>query len=275
MRYPFRRRRFAQHFLHDPRIIARIVDAVAADPAIRVIEIGPGRGALTVPLLRKLGRLDAVEIDADLAARLPETCAEAGELRVHRGDALRFDLSALGDGPFRLVGNLPYNVSTPLLFHLLEQADRILDMLFMLQKEVVDRLAAGPGSRDYGRLTVMVQARCRVDRLFTVGAAAFQPPPRVDSAVLRLTPIPGYGTRVRNHRLFADVVRHAFHQRRKMLRNSVYELLPGGERDLQEAGLAGTLRAEDVSVLQYIEFANYLAECRTAKVVSQAVDGNR
>jgi len=259
MRYPFRRRRFAQHFLHDPRIITRIVDTVPADPSIPVVEIGPGRGALTAPLLRRLGRLDAVEIDTDLAAALPERCAGAGELRVHRADALRFDLASLGEGPFRLVGNLPYNVSTPLLFHLLEQADRIVDMVFMLQKEVVDRIAAAHGSHDYGRLTVMVQARCRVERLFGVGTAAFQPPPRVDSAVLRLIPIPGHDARVRNHVLLADLVRRAFHQRRKMLRNSVYELLPNGERDLGEAGLAGTLRAEDVSVVQYIEFANYLA----------------
>lgn len=262
MRYPFRRRRFGQHFLHDPRIVARIIEAIPADPPIPVVEIGPGRGALTAPLLRKLGTLDAVEIDTDLAAQLPGRCAGAGDLRVHRGDALRFDLASLGNGPFRLVGNLPYNVSTPLLFHLLDQADRITDMLFMLQKEVVDRLAASPGTHEYGRLTVMVQARCRVERLFAVGSAAFQPPPRVDSAVLRITPLPGYDTRVRNHELFADVVRRAFHQRRKMLRNSVYELLPNGERDLDEAGLPGTLRAEDVSVPQYMDFANYLAACK-------------
>lgn len=263
MRYPFRRRRFGQHFLHDPRIIDRIIEAIGPDPAVPVVEIGPGRGALTVPLLRKLGRLDAVEIDADLAAQLPERCAGLGNLRVHRCDALRFELATLGPGPFRCVGNLPYNVSTPLLFHLLEQAHGIVDMIFMLQKEVVDRLAAGPGSREYGRLSVMVQARCRVERLFTVGAASFQPPPRVDSAVVRLTPIPGYGSRVQNHGIFDDVVRHAFHQRRKMLRNSVYELLPNGERDLEEAGLPGTLRAEDVSVAQYMAFANYLAEAKS------------
>jgi 16S rRNA (adenine1518-N6/adenine1519-N6)-dimethyltransferase len=262
MRYPFRRRRFGQHFLHDPRIIDRIIEAIGPDPAVPVVEIGPGRGALTAPLLRKLGRLDVVEIDADLAAQLPGRCAGLGNLQVHRCDALRFELASLGPGMRRCVGNLPYNVSTPLLFHLLEQAQGIVDMIFMLQKEVVDRLAAGPGSRQYGRLSVMVQARCRVERLFTVGAACFQPPPRVDSAVVRLTPIRAYDGRVRNHGLFADLVRRAFHQRRKMLRNSVYEMLPGGEKDLEHAGLQGTLRAEDVSVAQYMTLANYLATAR-------------
>lgn len=262
MRYPFRRRRFGQHFLHDRRIVDRIVEAIGPDPAKRIVEIGPGRGALTEPLLRRLGRLDVAEIDRDLAAQLPERCAGAGELRVHECDALRFELSALGEGPFVVVGNLPYNVSTPLLFHLLEQAQLIEEMVFMLQKEVVERLTASPGTRAYGRLTVMIQARCRIQRLFTVGAAAFQPPPRVDSAVIRLTPIPGFAERVRDPRLFSEIVRAAFHQRRKMLRNSVYELLPGGERDLEDAGLQGTLRAEEVSVPQYVGLANHLAALR-------------
>jgi 16S rRNA (adenine1518-N6/adenine1519-N6)-dimethyltransferase len=262
MRYPFRRRRFGQHFLHDPRIIDRIIEAIAPDPAIPVVEIGPGRGALTGPLLRTLGRLDAVEVDTDLAAQLPARHAGQGELRVHRCDALRFELAGLGNGPFKVVGNLPYNISTPLLFHLLDQAERIADMVLMLQKEVVARLTAQPGSREYGRLTVMVQARCQVQRLFTVGAAAFQPPPRVDSAVIRIIPVPGFEQRVKDRRLFADVVRLAFHQRRKMLRNSVYELLPNGERDLDGAGLAGTLRAEDISVPQYMDLSNYLAAAR-------------
>lgn len=259
MRYPFRRRRFGQHFLHDRGVIARLVELIAPGDGLAVIEIGPGRGALTLPLLRRLGRLDVVEIDTELAARLPQVCAGAGELRVHCCDVLRFDLATAGDGPFRLAGNLPYNISTPLLFHLLGQAERITEMIFMLQKEVVARLAAEPDTRDYGRLSVTVQARCTVEQLFEVGAGAFQPPPRVESAVVRLRPRRDFAGQVRDPALFGRLVQCAFQQRRKMLRNSIHELLPQGEADLAALGLHGMLRAENLRVDQYIALANHLA----------------
>ena len=228
------RKRFGQHFLHDPAVILRIVAAVAPQPGDRLVEIGPGEGALTFELLRSAGRLDAVELDRDLVEPL-RACSEGiGALRVHAADALRFDFRSLA-GPgetLRLVGNLPYNISTPLLFHLFDQSECIRDMHFMLQKEVVDRMAAHPGGRDYGRLSVMLQARCEVTPLFTVGPGAFRPPPKVDSTVVRLVPLPRPAI-VADPATFARVVAAAFAQRRKTLRN----------------GLKGLLRAEDIAAL--------------------------
>lgn len=175
-----RRKRFGQHFLHDARVIARIVAAVAPLPGESLVEIGPGRGALSVPLLDAAGALDVVEIDRDLAAALQDMARDRPGLRVHTGDALRFEFASLA-GPgnsIRVVGNLPYNISTPLLFHLLDSADRIDDMVFMLQKEVAERIAARPGTDAYGRLSVMVQYHCEVQCLFDVGRGAFSPLPR-------------------------------------------------------------------------------------------------
>ena len=183
------RKRFGQNFLHDPAVIGRIVQAINPRPGDHLVEIGPGQGAITLPLLDAAGRLDVVELDRDLVGPLAERCRGIGELGVYNADALSFDYCALaGSGPLRVVGNLPYNISTPLLFHLLEQHRCISDMHFMLQKEVVDRMAARPGSGAWGRLGVMLQYRCRVTPLFTIGAGAFRPPPKVESAFVRLEP---------------------------------------------------------------------------------------
>ena len=184
------RKRFGQHFLHDPQVISRIIAAICPQPGARLVEIGPGLGALTRPLLQAAGELEVVELDRDLLEPLQSRCAGLGTLRIHQADALQFDFAALrGDGPkLRVAGNLPYNISTPLLFHLLDQAEHLHDLHFMLQQEVVKRLAAGPGDDAYGRLSVMVQYRCRVEALFNVGPGAFQPPPKVWSAVVRMVP---------------------------------------------------------------------------------------
>lgn len=217
------RKRFGQHFLHDPGIIARILAELDAHPGETWVEIGPGEGALTLPLLQRVGVLHAVEIDRDLVALLRERSAGLGELHVHEADALRFDYCALAPGPtsVRLVGNLPYNISTPLLFHVLDQMECVRDMHFMLQREVVERMSAAPGTKQYGRLTVMLAARCRVEPLFRVASGAFRPPPRVESAYVRLTPwaqppFPQAGSAA-----YARVVAAAFSKRRKTLRNAL------------------------------------------------------
>jgi 16S rRNA (adenine1518-N6/adenine1519-N6)-dimethyltransferase len=242
------RKRFGQHFLHDKRVVQRIVDAVDPRPGETLVEIGPGLGALTGALLERAGRLHVVEVDRDLAARLEATAGGDGALTVHCADALRFDFCALADGgrTLRIVGNLPYNISTPLMFRLLDQQRCIRDMCFMLQKEVVDRLHAAPDTRAYGRLSVMVQWRCRVERLFTVASGAFSPPPKVDSAVVRLVPHTQPEADVGDPAVFARVVRAAFAHRRKTLRNNLRGLL-------DDAGLAGAgvdpgARAETLAV---------------------------
>lgn len=250
------RKRFGQHFLHDPHVIRRIVEAVDPRPGEPLVEIGPGRGAITCDLLARAERLDVVEIDRDLAAALEERCARAGALHVHRADALRFDFSTLSPGPgtLRVVGNLPYNVSTPLLFHLLEQADRIRDMHFLLQKEVVDRLVAAPGGKDYGRLSVMVQHRCQAQSLFQVGPGAFRPPPRVQSAFVRLVPFPAPRFPVKDARRFDRIVRAAFAHRRKTLRKALTGVLP--PEAIEAADIDPGLRAENLSVEQFARLAN-------------------
>ena len=228
---PPRRKRFGQHFLHDPRIVERIVRSLDARAGDHLVEIGPGRGALTARLLAIADcTLDAIEIDRDLATRLRGSFAGLPRHALHEGDALGFDFAALArerGGRLRIVGNLPYNISTPLLFHLLQQADAIIDMTLMLQREVAARLAAAPGGGDYGRLTVMLAPRVQVQRLFDVGPGAFQPPPRVWSAVIRLTvrtqpPFP-----VSPH--YGAVVAAAFAQRRKTLRNALSQMLSAGQ----------------------------------------------
>jgi 16S rRNA (adenine1518-N6/adenine1519-N6)-dimethyltransferase len=226
-----RRKRFGQHFLHDPRILARIVQALAPHPGDHLVEIGPGRGALTERLLALQGcTLDAIEIDRDLAAQLRGRFTGSPDRALHEGDALEFDFSALASergGRLRIVGNLPYNISTPLLFHLLRHAAAIADLTVMLQREVVARIAAAPGNRDYGRLSVMLAPQLQAERLFDVGPGAFQPPPQVWSAVVRLT--------VRAQPLFpvsphyAAVVAAAFAQRRKTLRNALSQILTADE----------------------------------------------
>lgn len=256
---PTARKRFGQHFLHDRSVIERIIAAFAPQPGQSIVEIGPGRGALTLPLLAAARRIDAVELDRDLAPRLTQTYATAGELRVHCADALRFDFCSLAPGPstLRVIGNLPYNVSTPLLFHLLDQKRCISDMLFMLQKEVVDRIVAPAGSDAYGRLSVMVQYHCAAARLFTIGPGAFTPPPRVDSAVVRLVPHPAPPVTVTDEALLARVVALAFSQRRKTLRNSLKTLLNAAA--ITACGIDPQRRAETLSLSEFAALTNAAA----------------
>lgn len=258
--FPHRaRKRFGQNFLHDPGVIQRIVAAIDPRPGQRLVEIGPGQGALTLPLLERAGSLDVIELDRDLIAPLQTLAAGRGELRVHNADALKFDFRSLArDGaPLRVVGNLPYNISTPLLFHLIAQADVIQDMHFMLQKEVVDRMAAAPGSGDYGRLSVMVQFYCEVTRLFTVGPGAFRPAPKVDSAVVRLIPRRSPVVDVHDPAVFAAVVNQAFSQRRKTLRNALKRML--SDEEIRAAGIDPGARPEELDLARFAALANLAA----------------
>lgn len=249
------RKRFGQNFLHDPTVIAKIVVAINPAPGDALVEIGPGQGAITRPLLEATGKLAVVELDRDLLEPLRERCRGAGELTVHNADALRFDFCSLaGDAHLRVVGNLPYNISTPLLFHLLEQHDCIRDMHFMLQKEVVERMAAAPGSGRYGRLSVMLQYRCQVTPLFTIGAGAFNPPPKVESAFVRLVPHAEPPVSVRDETVFAQLVNQAFSQRRKTLRNALRGLLEAD--DIVATGTDPGARAETLPLEAFAALAN-------------------
>jgi len=244
-----------QHFLHERGVIDKIILAVDPQPGDRIVEIGPGQGALTLPLLARHGALTAIEFDRDLLVPLAAAARDVGELTLVSADALNVDLTALAGGePMRLVGNLPYNVSSPILFHALDHAAAIRDMHFMLQKEVVDRMAAAPGSKVYGRLSVMLQAYCRVTPLFMVPPGAFRPPPKVDSAVVRLVPRAPADIGIADRQRFAAIVRAAFGQRRKTLRNAL-----NGVADtamMQAAGLDAGLRAEQVDVAGFVRLAN-------------------
>ena len=255
------RKRFGQHFLHDASILQRIVQAIAPQPGERVVEIGPGEGALTLPLLRALGHLCVIELDRDLVPRLRAAAAGVGELEIVNADVLGVDLGALAHGqPLRVVGNLPYNISSPILFHCLDHLDAIRDMHFMLQKEVVERMAAAPGSKTYGRLSVMLQAYCEVIPLFDVPPAAFRPPPQVDSAVVRLLPHAPESIGIADRALFAHLVRDAFGQRRKTLRNALSALC--GDDDFAATGVRPGARAEELAVGQFVALANHLADRR-------------
>jgi 16S rRNA (adenine1518-N6/adenine1519-N6)-dimethyltransferase len=250
------RKRFGQHFLEDSDAVRSIVDAMAPRPGDAVVEIGPGLGALTGPLLERLGHLYVVEIDRDLCARLRERFAPE-RLTIHQGDALEFDFASL-PAPLRVVGNLPYNISTPLLFHLSGVAERCADLHLMLQKEVVDRLAAEPGSKDYGRLSVMLQYRYRLDRLIDVPASAFRPRPKVASAVVRLVPHPVAQLGAMDTGTFARVVKTAFSTRRKIVKNSLSSLVSA--RQLEALGIDPSRRAEDLPVAAFVAIANGMHE---------------
>lgn len=256
------RKRFGQHFLHDKQVIQRIVDAIMPMPDQHIVEIGPGQGALTLPLLKRVHHLEVVEIDRDLIPQLKTRCAGKGELVVHQADVLDFDFSQLAhDGrPLRLVGNLPYNISTPLIFHLLQYAQHISDMYFMLQKEVVDRLAARVNSDAYGRLSIMVQYHCRVNSLFNVGPDAFQPPPKVDSSIVRIVPHREFPYRALDYVHFASVVKAAFAHRRKTLRNCLKDMMT--DDDWDNVNIDPQLRAEQLSLSEYVKLSNALVEHR-------------
>ncbi|QDF98312.1 16S rRNA (adenine(1518)-N(6)/adenine(1519)-N(6))-dimethyltransferase [Azoarcus sp. DD4] len=249
------RKRFGQNFLSDPNIIRRIVDAIRPREGDIMVEIGPGLGAMTTPLIERLGHLHVVEIDRDLIARLRETWTPA-QLSIHEGDALKFDFGSLG-APLRVVGNLPYNISTPILFHLASFADSVKDMTFMLQKEVVMRMVAEPGTEEYGRLSVMLQYRFRMARVFDVPPGAFRPAPKVMSSIVRMMPLPAAELTARDEDLLGRIVTAAFGQRRKTLRNTLKDFLD--ETDFAALGLDPGLRGERLSVAEFVAIANHVA----------------
>lgn len=257
------RKRFGQNFLVDSNAIARIIDLIDPEPEDALVEIGPGLGAITRPLLERASRVTAVELDRDLPKKLRQHCAGAGELVLHQADALRFDFRQLvSDRRLRIVGNLPYNISTPLLFHLFKTLDAIEDMHFTLQKEVVERLAAEPSSKQYGRLTVMAQYHCTVDYLFDLPPGVFRPVPKVDSAFVRLTPhrddIP---LRADDPALFARLVAQAFNQRRKTLRNTLRSLVD--EPIFAAAEIDPGARAETLAVEDFVRLSNAAAHAQS------------
>ena len=268
------KKKFGQNFLVDERIIADIISAIRPQPEDTMVEIGPGLGALTRPLLKKLNHLHVIEIDRDIIARLehdypqekvgcvPRTTVRGTHPTIHAGDALLFDFATL-PAPLRIVGNLPYNISSPLLFHFAAYAERITDMHFMLQNEVVERMVAEPSTPAYGRLSVMLQYRFVMEKLLDVPPESFRPSPKVDSAIVRMIPLPASEILVDNKKLFAAVVRTAFGQRRKTLRNTLRGYLD--EMDFEKLGINPQLRAENLAVADFIKVANYLNERKPNK----------
>jgi len=261
------RKRFGQNFLNDQSVIDNIVAAI--DPRLEdhLVEIGPGLGALTEPVAAKIEQMSVVELDRDLAKRLQEHPVLGKKLTIHQGDALAFDFSQLAKPGQRLkvFGNLPYNISTPLMFHLFEQADIIENMHFMLQKEVVLRLCARPNTKAYGRLSVMAQYYCKMIPVLEVGPHCFVPPPKVDSAVIRLEPYRELPYPAIELSMLQHVVTQAFSQRRKTVRNSLRGVLSSDE--MQQIGVDSTYRAEQVSLEQFVNIANYLSGKQTKKTV--------
>ena len=252
------KKQFGQHFLHDPGIIRRIVQAVAPKPGDRLVEIGPGEGAITLPLLREHGGLTVIELDRDLIPRIQAAARDLGELDVIHADVLTVDFTQIAaGGSLRLVGNLPYNISSPILFHCLDHAAAVTDMHFMLQKEVVDRMAAAPGSKVYGRLSVMLQLYCSVEPLIKVPPGAFNPPPKVDSAVVRLTPLPAERRHDADPAIVERVVRHAFGQRRKTLSNALHDVATSDQ--IRAAGVDPKERAEQLAPLEFVAIAKVVA----------------
>jgi 16S rRNA (adenine1518-N6/adenine1519-N6)-dimethyltransferase len=249
---PRPKKRFGQHFLTDRHYLGRIVAAIDPKAGEPMVEIGPGSGLMTAELAPRVGRLHVVEIDRDLAAGLRERFP-AEQVTVHEADALEFDFASL-PSPLRVVGNLPYNVSSPILFRMAGIADRLADCVFMLQKEVVDRMVAAPDTPDYGRLSVMLQYRFAMGLAFKVPPGAFTPPPKVDSAVVRMAPLPAGRLRARDEARFADVVAAAFGQRRKTLRNATRALVPA--EAFEKAGIDPGRRGETLSVEEFVRLSD-------------------
>lgn len=250
------RKRFGQHFLHDKGVIDRIISAIAPKPNQHLVEIGPGQGAITLPILKVVKQLEVVEVDRDLIPDLRARCERSGDLIVHLADVLDFDFNLLktDDRQLRVFGNLPYNISTPLIFHLLTFAPIISDMIFMVQKEVAERLAGKAGSDHYGRLSVMVQYHCQVDRLFDVSPNAFYPPPQVQSSIVRLVPYKTFPYPANDYTKFENVVRLAFNQRRKTLRNSLKTIIDNGA--WASLSVKSDLRPEELSVQDFVAISN-------------------
>ncbi|CAG8998920.1 MAG: Ribosomal RNA small subunit methyltransferase A [Candidatus Celerinatantimonas neptuna] len=253
------RKRFGQNFLNDEHIISQIVAAIYPQPHEHLVEVGPGLAALTRPVAEQIDHLDVIELDRDLAARLRHSNL-ADKLTIHETDALKFDFASLknDDKKLRIFGNLPYNISTPLIFHLLSFADLISDMHFMLQKEVVQRMAAGPGSKSYGRLSVMTQYYCQVIPILEVPPESFKPAPKVDSAVIRLEPYQELPYVAKDIKCLERVCREAFNRRRKTIRNALSQLFSIPQ--LESLGIDSSLRPEQLSVVDYVNLANGLAD---------------
>jgi len=254
------RKRFGQNFLHDHYVIDKIIAAIGAKPDQHLVEIGPGRGAITEPLLATTdGNLDVIELDRDLIPILRAQFFRHQGLTIHEADALQFNYAQLktDDRLLRLVGNLPYNISTPLMFHLLSYAPIIQDMHFMLQKEVVERLCAAPGDKAYGRLGIMMQYQCEARYLFTVPPESFDPAPKVDSAIVRLTPRKTIRNPVNNFDLFEQIVKAAFAQRRKTLRNNLKDIVD--DAVLESLAIDPSCRAETLSIDQFVSISNALS----------------
>ena len=250
------KKRFGQNFLVDEQIVSDIIGAIRPEPEDNMVEIGPGLGALTRPLLKRLNHLHVVEIDRDIIARL-QTDYPQHKLSIHAGDALKFDLTQLPT-PLRVVGNLPYNISSPLLFHFAAYAERIRDMYFMLQNEVVERMVAAHSMPEYGRLSVMLQYRFNMEKLLDVPPESFRPAPKVNSAIVRMIPLPASEIQVRDEKLFSAIVGAAFGQRRKTLRNTLRNYL--NEADLAQLGINAQLRAENLGVAEFTKIANHLSD---------------
>ncbi len=258
------RKRFGQNFLHDAGILRRMLTAIRPQQNDAMVEIGPGEGALTTLLLQQLQHLDVIEIDRDLAPQLQARCeanaqgAALGALTIHQADALQFDFSSLipSQGKLRVVGNLPYNISTPLLFHIFDSASGIADCHFLLQKEVVERMAATPDSKTYGRLSVMTQWRCQVEPLFKVGPGAFRPAPKVDSMFVRLIPHTTLPWPVNDFSHFSALVTAAFAQRRKTLRNALQSMATA--EAIAAAEIDPSIRAESLSPADFVRLSNQL-----------------
>ncbi len=257
------RKRFGQNFLHDATVLQRIVSAIDPRPGQTLVEIGPGPGALTRQILTLTKQLTVVELDRDLIPLLQQNCAGLGTLEIHSADALKFDFCTLKqpEKRIRLFGNLPYNISTPLLFHLFKQLPCIQDMYFMLQKELVERIIATPGSKTYGRLSVMVQFHCQVEMLFTVGPEAFRPAPKIDSAIIRLIPHPEPPVEVTDPAAFSQLVTQAFSQRRKTLRNTLKKMLSAEQ--ISSSGIDPAIRAEQLSLQEFALLANLIGSSKS------------
>lgn len=263
------RKRFGQNFLHDGGVIDNIVSAIRPRSGQALVEIGPGLAALTEPVAEQAEHLHVVELDRDLAQRLETHPFLQHKLTVHRADALKFDFAALSESlgkPLRVFGNLPYNISTPLIFHLLAQLEHIEDMHFMLQKEVVQRMAAEPGSKAFGRLSVMIQQACEVTYVLDVPPGAFTPPPKVDSAVVRLAPKVSSNLMVHDRKLLNHVCLTGFNQRRKTVRNNFKELL--NEAQLEALNINPAARPETLSVEDFCNIANWLYQQQNSSLES-------
>lgn len=258
------KKRFGQNFLHNDAVISDIVDVINPEPGENLVEIGPGLGALTEPVIERAKKLSVVELDRDLAHRLRHHPFLAPHLTIYETDALNFDFAQLltneegVENPLRIFGNLPYNISTPLIFHLLTFKDKVKDMHFMLQKEVVERMAAGPDCKAYGRLSIMTQYQCQVFPVMEIGPEAFKPAPKVDSAIVRLIPHKEIKNPVKDINALNTVCLAAFNQRRKTIRNSFKKLI--SEEQLTNLELDANLRPENLSIDDYIKLANFIVD---------------